>query len=40
MYDPRDKPYVSHARGTELVIEHTERYWCPTIISRDLLATS
>ena len=40
MYDPRDKPYVSHARGTELVIEHTERYWCPTILSRDLLATS
>ena len=40
MYDPRDKPYVSHARGTELVIEHTERYWCPTILSRDLVGTS
>lgn len=40
MYDPRDKPYVSHARGTELVIEHTERYWCPTIISGDLVGTS
>lgn len=29
MYDPRDPPYVSHERGTELVIEHIERYWCP-----------
>jgi nicotinamidase-related amidase len=36
MYDPREPPYVSHARGTELVIEHIERYWCPSILSRDL----
>jgi hypothetical protein len=32
MYDPRQPPYVSHARGTELVIEHIERYWCPSIV--------
>ena len=36
MYDPRDEPYVSHAEGTELVIEHIERYWCPSILSGDL----
>jgi nicotinamidase-related amidase len=36
MYDPRERPYVSHARGTELVVEHIERYWCPSILSRDL----
>ena len=37
MYDPRDFPYVSHARGTEMVVEHVERYWCPTIDSGDLV---
>lgn len=36
MYDPRRPPYVSHTRGTELVVEHIERYWCPSIDSRDL----
>lgn len=36
MYDPRQPPYVSHARGTELVIEHIERHWCPSIRSEDL----
>lgn len=36
MYDPREKPYVSHTRGTELVIEHIERYWCPSILGGDL----
>jgi nicotinamidase-related amidase len=36
MYDPRQPPYVSHARGTELVVEHIERYWCPSILGADL----
>ena len=36
MYDPRQPPFVSHARGTEMVIEHIERYWCPSIASEDL----
>jgi nicotinamidase-related amidase len=36
MYDPRQPPYVSHARGTELVVEHIEAYWCPSILSEDL----
>lgn len=37
MYDPREKPFVSHTRGTELVIEHIERYWCPSLVSTDLM---
>lgn len=36
MYDPRQPPYVSHARGTEMVIEHIESYWCPSILGADL----
>jgi hypothetical protein len=36
MYDPRTRPFVSHARGTELVIEHIEKMWCPSILSEDL----
>jgi hypothetical protein len=36
MYDPRQRPWVSHERGTELVIEHIERYWCPSILGEDL----
>ncbi|MEZ5353170.1 MAG: isochorismatase family protein [Bryobacteraceae bacterium] len=38
MYDPREAPWVSHERGTQLVIEHVERYWCPTIAGADLTA--
>ena len=37
MYDPRQPPYVSHTRGTEMVIEHIEKYWCPSILSKDLM---
>jgi nicotinamidase-related amidase len=36
MYDPRQRPFVSHARGTELVVEHIEANWCPSILSEDL----
>jgi hypothetical protein len=36
MYNPKDRPYVSHVEGTELVIEHIERYWCPTALSADM----
>ncbi|MFB3830155.1 MAG: isochorismatase family protein [Bryobacteraceae bacterium] len=36
MYDPRRRPFVSHARGTELVIEHIEAHWCPSILGEDL----
>jgi nicotinamidase-related amidase len=37
LYDPRQPPYVSHARGTEMVVEHIEQYWCPSITSDDLV---
>jgi len=36
MYDPRKRPFVSHTRGTELIIEHIETKWCPSILSDDL----
>lgn len=36
LYDPRDEPHVSHARGVELVVEHIERYWCPSILGESL----
>ena len=38
MYDPQARPFVSHEQGTELVIEHIEKYWCPTALSKDLMA--
>lgn len=37
LYDPREPPHVSHARGTELVVEHIERNWCPSVVSNDLI---
>ncbi len=37
MYDPADKPYVSHETGTEMVVQHIEKYWAPTTTSEDLL---
>ena len=33
MYNPARAPYVSHYTGTDLVVEHIEKYWCPTITS-------
>ena len=36
LYDPRQPPFVSHARGTEIVVEHIEKYLCPSIMSVDL----
>jgi nicotinamidase-related amidase len=35
MYNPKKSPYVSHFRGTDLVVEHIEKYWCPSLTSRD-----
>jgi hypothetical protein len=37
MYDPKASPFVSHEEGTALVIGHIEKYWCPTVLSADLL---
>jgi nicotinamidase-related amidase len=37
MYNPKKRPFVSHDRGTELVVEHIEKHWCPSILSTDLM---
>ena len=37
MYNSRMRPFVNHFQGTELVIEHVERHWCPTTTSVDIL---
>ncbi len=36
MYGPQDAPHVTHAQGTELVIEYIEKYWTPTVLSNQL----
>lgn len=36
MYDPRSAPGVDHFTGTDLVVAHVERHWCPSITSVDL----
>lgn len=33
MYNPDSWPYVNHFTGTDLIIEHIEKYICPTISS-------
>lgn len=35
MYHHEMKPNVDHFTGTDLVIEHVEKYWCPTFTSSD-----
>ena len=37
MYVSKDPPHVSHDRGTELMVEHIETHWCPSIHSGELL---
>lgn len=37
MYDPKDRPFVSHDRGTELVVQHIEKYWGPSVLSADVV---
>jgi nicotinamidase-related amidase len=37
MYNPRQRPFVSHFTGTDLVVEHIETNWCPTCTSADVL---
>jgi len=33
MYNSRRRPHVSHFTGTDLVVEHIEKYVCPTVTS-------
>jgi len=37
MYNPASPPYVSHERGTELVVEHIETHWCPSLDSASMM---
>ena len=37
MYNPKMKPYVSHFTGTDLIVEHIEKWVCPTITSDQLI---
>lgn len=37
MYNHRKPPFVSHFRGTALVVEHIEQYWCPSVTSVDFI---
>ena len=36
MYNPERPPGVSHFAGTDRVVEHVERYWCPSFVSTDI----
>ena len=36
MYNPDHPPGVSHFEGTDRVVEHVERYWCPSFLSTDI----
>ena len=36
MYNPERPPGVSHFEGTDRVIEHVEKYWCPSFTSSDV----
>ncbi len=40
MYNPRQKPYVDHFTGTDLMTWHIEKYWCPTITSDQIIGGS
>ena len=37
MYNSRKRPSVPHCVGTDLMIEHVERHWCPTVTSTDFI---
>ncbi|MEM7234131.1 MAG: nicotinamidase [Planctomycetota bacterium] len=37
MYNPARWPYVSHFTGTDLIVEHIEKFVCPTITSDQLI---
>lgn len=37
MYNPAMRPYVSHEEGTRLVVDYIEKFWCPSVLSADLL---
>ena len=36
MYNSKMRPQVNHFAGTDLVVEHIEKHWCPSFTSADL----
>ena len=40
MYNPAMWPQVNHHTGTDLIVEHIEKYVCPTVLSTDLIGGS
>jgi nicotinamidase-related amidase len=40
MYNPDRPPGGTHFDGTDLIIEHVERYWCSSFLSTDLTGKS
>jgi nicotinamidase-related amidase len=36
LYNPSMRPWIAHEQGTQLVVEHIEKYWCPSISAQDL----
>jgi type 1 glutamine amidotransferase/nicotinamidase-related amidase len=38
MYNPARRPFVPHDKGTQLVVEHIEKYWAPSTTSASVLA--
>lgn len=36
MYNPSRPPGVDHFTGTDLIIGHVEKYWCPSFTSKDI----
>lgn len=37
MYNSKAAPHVNHFQGTELIVEHIEKFVCPTITSASIL---
>jgi nicotinamidase-related amidase/type 1 glutamine amidotransferase len=37
MYNSRSKPFVDHHTGTDLVVEHIEKFWVPTVTSDQIV---
>jgi nicotinamidase-related amidase len=40
MYNPERPPGVDHFSGTDLMIAHVERHWCPSFVSTDITGRS
>lgn len=37
LYNPAMAPYADHFTGTDLVVKHIEKYWCPAVTSDELI---